>query len=105
MQTVWKFSIRVGDGPQPVTMPVGAHPLRCRLGMIGNAKRRQDEIDMWFQVESDDDVVKEVRFFEVTGTGHVVPDASGGRYIGIVFDDLLGLVWHVWETTPAAVPA
>lgn len=90
MESVWKFTIALGT-VTTIEMPEAASFLTTRL-----RPNEPEVIDMWARVSIGDNLKH--RRFAVTGTGHPLPaDLSVCVYVGTVFDDQLGLVWHVWE--------
>lgn len=89
-KTIWKFPIEVAD-VQKILMPVGAKVLTVQ---------EQNSIPcIWALVDPEAD--REIRFFEMFGTGHPILYSAGvsREYISTfqVRDD--SLVFHVFEYT------
>ena len=89
--TVYKYEVPVSDVPWAVGMPIGAKILH--VGVSGT----DPMTTVWIWAEVARDVPTEIRSFQLTGTGHPVPD--GLTYVGTAYEAMLPLVWHVWEVT------
>jgi len=83
---IFKYQLRVDDGPQVFLMPIGARivPVQDQYGVpcmwaLCNPQQKQTE-----------------RSFYIFGTGHHIPEA-GLSYLGTVQQMDGRLVWHVFE--------
>lgn len=85
MKTVWKFGLRITD-QQEIEIPFPHRFLKARWEDRGGAQ-------LWAEV--DPDGPKVTRQIVIHGTGHPVEETSL-EYLDTVFDDHLGLVWHIW---------
>jgi len=85
MKTIWKFPVHTTD---TLPLPADAKFLSVQI--------QRDEPVMWFELDLG--AKREWRTFKVFGTGH---DFEDGRYLGTWQDEMQGLVWHLYETTPA----
>ena len=84
MKAIWKFSLKLSDGAQEVSMP--AHAALVHFAM-------QDDVPcFWAQV--DPSAPKEPRVFSVHGTGHPVPEDRA--YRGTCEHGQF--VWHLFES-------
>lgn len=86
MKTVWKFPLKVIDGPQVVSMPLGARALKVDLDPAIDG-----EIAIWAEVFPAAQASRHE--FVVHGTGH--PIEVDDRYVGTAM--INGFVWHVYE--------
>lgn len=84
MKTIWKYPVPLA-GEFSVDMPAGA-----RIVEFG---RQGGDLFVWAVV--DDRASYEVRYFEIVGTGHPVPE---GEYVGTVH--AAPFVWHLFEVQP-----
>jgi len=86
VQTVWKYSLALVDGPQPLVMPEGAQLLHVAA--------QENGPNIW--VLCDPDAPRVTRKFVVAGTGHTLPGNT--NYIGSCQERIF--VWHVFELRP-----
>ena len=85
MITIWKFPIKIED-EQYIVMPKFNELLTVQL---------QDNIPtLWAIVDTDYPIVK--KYFELFGTGHVIPTKPNRKYVG-TFQLENGLVFHLFE--------
>lgn len=92
--TVWKYLFPVNDEPVEVSVPDGA-----RFVHVGPAVADYVLNPGWEEVVLgwavvDLDAPRELRHFQVFGTGHHVPD--GAAHVGTA-QVPHGLVWHLFE--------
>lgn len=88
MLKIWKFTLDPYN--LNVDMPQGAKIL--------TAREQGDNICIWAEV--DQNAIYEKRFFEVFGTGDVLPtDMATRKYIGTALLQGGGLVFHIYEKT------
>lgn len=95
-QTVWKFGLNFTEDGE-VLMPEGARVVKAR-------STNMTLITLWAIVDPERDRVR--RRIRVFGTGHPIhPDADTLEYLDTVFDDVYGLVWHVFvgEESPLMI--
>ena len=96
---IWKFSIYVQDGPQRIFVP-GADESKV-------VAMRMDltSINIWIEVHPDSPLGP-LEFLTV-GTGHEIPLSLDRQMVHstTVFDDQMGLVWHVYQLHPIPVAA
>ena len=88
-KTIWKFPITVGDIVK-IEMPLYAEILTIQSQF--------DEPMMWALV--DPKQIKEIRYFEVFGTGHSVPDLDNDKkrkYINTFQVHGGSLIFHLFE--------
>ena len=80
---VWKATLLLVDGPQPVDMPDGAH--------VVHVGEQNGYPTLWFEVDAERRIVP--RRFGVYGTGHLIPASAThvGSYVTPPF------VWHIYE--------
>jgi hypothetical protein len=94
-KVVWKYRLEV-VGEQVIALP--------RRGVVMQVGMQGDAICLWLLTEPEAEPV-DVTIY-VAGTGHPVGDAW--RPLGTVFQDRLGLVWHVfcdgWGASPDGPP-
>jgi len=87
MNAIWKYEVEVTD-MQVVEMP--------DVSNIISAQVQDDKICLWVEVDTDDDVVKDV-VIEVFGTGNKISDTSKERrFIDTVQFHGGELVFHVY---------
>jgi hypothetical protein len=91
MKTIWKFVLDPED--LEVSMPAGAQILTVR-------EQGVDRICAWALVDPNEGK-KELRSFNVYGTGHVV-EGCPGRYLGAAMLNGGSLVLHVFEASEGA---
>ena len=84
MNQIFKYALRVADGPQAIEMPGGARIL-CVQNQHGN-------LALWALV--DDSLKPDRRKFFVVGTGQDF-DENMTQYIGTA--QIGAFVWHVFE--------
>jgi hypothetical protein len=81
--TIWKFPLSLGID-LPITMPAGAQVLTAQV--------QNDRICLWALV--DPSLPKELRYFEVLGTGQEFPH-NERAYIPSL--QIGNFVWHIFE--------
>lgn len=85
MKTIYKYKLNVG--PNKIDLPVGAQILTAQMQPgLG--------IMLWAVVQPGSVILGQERYFNVYGTGFILPEVYG-KYISTVQDR--GLVWHVFE--------
>lgn len=84
MRRIFKYSLRLGAGPQPVEMPAGAN--------VVHIHEQNNQACLWAEVDPDAEPV--LRVFSVYETGESIDD-DRWRYVGTVHLDWA--VWHVYE--------
>jgi hypothetical protein len=90
MNTIHKYVL--SSGRMKIALPIGAKVL--------TVQRQGEDLCLWAVVDSSQQ--REMRVFEVFGTGHQMPDGlSKFQYISTVQEMGGALVWHVFETTGA----
>ena len=91
MRTIWKFQIRLTDGPQFILPPDPGAKLRF-FAMQGGIPT------VWVELEPEPQ--ESMGHWPITvaliGTGHPVPDGIW-NYFGSTFDG--PFVWHLYEAT------
>ena len=96
---VWKYQIYIDGGVQLVNIP-GADESKVVAIKLSKV---HDVIDVWIEIDPDGEYG--TLAFRVFGTGHEItltPDRQT-VHTGTVFDDMLGLVWHVYQLHVAPV--
>lgn len=93
-KTIWKAQLEVSDDVQVVTLPSQFSRTVSRLNPADNT-----EIEVWF--ECDPEGTPMACDFRVIGTGHPAP--TGLSWIGTVFDEARGLVWHIYIGVPYVI--
>lgn len=92
MKTVWKYDLSPNDGDSMrvhIEMPVGAQVLTAQM--------QHSKPQLWVLV--DPNASKELRSFQVVGTGHPFEPAPTARYVN-TFQMQGGLfVFHLFEVT------
>lgn len=83
---VWKYSLALVDGAQPLVMPLAAKLLRVSA--------QGSEPTIWALVNPG--LARVTRKFVVVGTGHPVPPHA--VYVGSCDERVF--VWHVFEVSP-----
>jgi hypothetical protein len=84
-----RYQVVVAD--QPTAIPLNSDPLHVEavpFGMEG-----PHVVELW--AEDDADTAHVVRYFQVFGTGHPIPDAA--KWWGTTARTDQGLVWHLYE--------
>jgi len=87
-KTIWKFELSIKDN-QKIEMPIGAEILTAQV--------QKEILCLWALVNSTSE--KEIRYFEIFGTGHPVNYDMGTnrKYIGTYQLQDGSLVFHVFE--------
>ena len=87
MRTIHKYTLL--PGRLKVQMPKGAKVL--------TAREQIDDVCVWAEVDTT--APKEIRVFEVFGTGQAIPQGMGmeWRYVGTAHLEGGALVFHVYE--------
>jgi len=90
---IWKYRIFVNDVVQTVQVP-GADEAKVVAARVSEF---HDIIEVWIEVHPGQLIG--VLEFRVFGTGHEIETTSNRQTIhtGTVFDEVLGLVWHVYQ--------
>ena len=90
MKTIWKFELET-IGNQNIEMPIGAEILTIQA--------QSEEPCLWALVNPE--AKKELRIFEIFGTGHPIRYDTGitRNFIGTYQLKDGGLVFHVFEYT------
>lgn len=89
MRTIYRYPIVITD-TYSLELPLGAKFLH-----VDQLARAPHTPSMWFLVDPERELV--IREFAILGTGNPVPDyVAPQEHLG-TFQDLLGLVWHVFE--------
>ena len=83
MKTIWKFSLKLTNGIQTVSMPVGSKVVHFEM--------QQGAPAIWALVDSVSPV--ENRMFEILGTGHEI--GFDRHWAGTCQDGVY--VWHLFE--------
>lgn len=91
MNTMWKYPLRLADGPQSLQMPGGAIPLHVEM--------QDGAPTFWAYLDSENPL--EQRLFIVLGTGYEIP--MDAIHIGTCMDRCF--VWHIFEVPPETVKA
>jgi hypothetical protein len=92
---IWKFSIKVTDGVQRLTIPRGSEILS-----VGDQRYIPGQIQVWVKVppETKNDWFEELRSEErrlvVCGTGQITP--APATFLGTVLQAGDALAWHVF---------
>lgn len=87
MNQIFKYALRITDGPQTVFMPLGSRIL--------SVQNQNGNLTFWALVDDRRDKVP--RKFLVVGTGQDF-DAFKLQYVGTAQFGVF--VWHVFEETP-----
>lgn len=90
MNTVYRYSIPIGNEPVTISVPGGAS---ARPSMVAVTKERPSVVDLWLLVDLTSPEAP--RQFFITATGQQV--AGRATLIGSALDYERGLVWHLWE--------
>lgn len=95
MRTVWKFTMPYQlDAVATWSIPEGARLVHVAPDVIEPGSLSQPALSAWFEVDTEAD--REIRVFEVFGTGHSIPDGAG-EYRGTIREGWL--VIHLYERT------
>ncbi len=94
MNAIWKYLIDIVDEHE-IIMQGGARILNARL-------ISSHTIAVWAVVDPAAERVR--RSFYVRGTGHEFEPSALMSYVTTVFDDPLGLVWHLFVEIDADRP-
>ena len=89
MNAIWKFEIEITDEVE-ILMPKNANVLTVQM--------QGTKPFIWAEVDTRE-VVKEMRYFTVVGTGHIRNDLDGCIYIGTFQMHDGTLVFHLYEKT------
>jgi hypothetical protein len=81
MKTIWKYEVKLMDGPQKIDMPIDAIIKKVEGGFF------------WAIVDTEKEM--EERIFFVHGTGHEITDRHCKYYVGTWFAG--PFVWHLFE--------
>lgn len=95
MRTIWKYSIRLIDGPQILLVPPQSKLVAFQ--------KQGEHLAVWAEVYSNAEPTQRIQV-EVVGTGHSLPDDH--KYFGTVQDP--PFVWHLYvedqKTEPTIGP-
>lgn len=80
----------------PVDDRAHSHKLSSEPLKVARGYQAQEVVEFW--VEDRDGAPTVERWFQVFGTGHVLPDDA--RWVGSCERSPDGLVWHLFEVTP-----
>lgn len=95
MRTVWKYSIPIyREVVGTFYPPQGARVVHVASDTLNPGSLSEPAVSLWFEVDTDAD--REVRVFEVFGTGHDIPEGAG-EFVGTAVVE--PLVLHVYERT------
>lgn len=95
MFAVWKYELKVDDGPQIINMPAFAQVL--------TVQEQHGRLMLWAKVNTT--VKLDQRVFHVVGTGHPHDWMAEADYIGTLQAMNGTLIWHVFEKWSRATPA
>jgi hypothetical protein len=85
---VWKYTIN--RPKETILMPPSAKPLHFGA--------QKGVWTLWALCEEASDLsLREMRYFEIYGTGEELPAAADLRYIGTNVSEFDGFVWHLFE--------
>ncbi|KKL63442.1 hypothetical protein LCGC14_2175050 [marine sediment metagenome] len=89
MRTVWKYTMRLR-----VDDRIGFDlPKDSKLVSVAMIPDTDHELGFWFEIETDESIGNEIRYFAVVGTGHPIEDNLVHRCT--VRDR--EFVWHIYE--------
>lgn len=88
VRAVWKYPLKLVDGPQEVGMPPGAR-------VVHVAAQDLYTPTLWAEVTDPAAFAAVTRQFVVHGTGHWID--HDGTYVGTCHTHNGAMVWHIYE--------
>ena len=87
-KTIYKYTLIVTDGRQVMQLP--------KSHVIVHVAEQGPSPCFWAMVDPDEETAEFT--FQVTGTGHPLPDGTDEEDFGYIGAAMCGpFVWHVWQ--------
>jgi hypothetical protein len=87
-KVIYKYDLGLIDGIQPLMLPLYSDVL--------TVQDQSGHLQLWALI-NEGELMREKRFFEVFGTGHIVPNHGNRKYISTVQMDAGNYVFHIFE--------